>query len=70
MHLFNRIKDLTGLLDKDKDYLNKYKESLELIECKRREFEEIKLKLNHDIDEKKLKITQLKIESREHHLKV
>ena len=50
---------MTGLLDKDKDSLNKYKESLVLLTLKRKEFEEIRLKLNQEIDEKKLKISQL-----------
>ena len=52
---------MTGLLDKDKDSLNKYKESLVLLTLKRKEFEEIRLKLNQEIDEKKLKISQLNI---------
>lgn len=65
-----RVRDLTGLLDKDKDYLNKYKESLELMEMKKKEFEEIRLKMNQDLDERKLKITQLNIEKHEHNLEV
>lgn len=67
---FFRVKDLTGLLDKDKDYLNKYKDSLELLALKKKEFEEIRLKLNQDMDQGKLKISQLKIEMRENHLRV
>lgn len=58
------------MLDKDKDYLNKYKESLELLELKKKEMEEIRLKLNQEIDDKKLKITQLNIEKHENHLTV
>lgn len=64
------MKDLTGLLDKDKDYLNKYKESLELLEQKKKEMEELRLKLNQELDDKKLKITQLNIEKHENHLRV
>ena len=50
--------------------MNKYKESLELLNSKKREFEEIRLKFVHDIDEKKLKITQLNVEKRENHIHV
>ena len=61
---------LTGLLDKDKDYLNKYQDSLTLLALKKREFEEFKLKLNQDLDAGKLKVSQLKIEMRENYLRV
>jgi hypothetical protein len=57
-------------LDKDKDYLNKYQDSLNIMALKKREFEEYKLKLNQDLDLHKLKISHLKIEMRENHLRV
>ena len=43
---------------------------MELLELKKKEFEEIRLKFTHDLEEKKLKITQLNIEKRENYLHV
>lgn len=43
------VKDLTTLFDKDKDYLNKYKDSLELLEIKKKEIIKIRLNLNQEI---------------------
>jgi len=37
---------------------------------KKKEMEELRLKLNQELDDKKLKITQLNIEKHENHLRV
>jgi hypothetical protein len=40
------------------------------LDAKKKEFEEIRLKFVHDIEDKKLKITQLNVEKRENQLHV
>ncbi len=49
--------------------MRKYLESLELLESKKKELEEVRLKLNQDIEEKKIKINYLTLERQEIHLK-
>ncbi len=43
---------------------------MELLEQKKKEMEEIRLKLNIELETKNLKITQLNIEKHENHLRV
>jgi len=43
----------------------KYYEGMELIETKKKELEEVRLKLNQDIEEKKIKISQITLEKHE-----
>ena len=57
--------ELTSLLDKDKKYMYKYLDSLELFESKKKELEEVRLKLNQDIEEKKIKISQITLDKEE-----
>ncbi len=49
--------------------MHKYSESLELLETKKKELEEVRMKLNQDIEEKKIKIGQITLEKHEIHLK-
>lgn len=57
-------------MDKDKEFLNKYQGSLNIMAMKEKEFGEVKLRLHKEIDLGNLKISQLKIEMRENHLRV
>jgi len=64
------MKDLTVLMDKDRDYLNKYKESLEALDYKKKEMGEMKMKLVKDLEDKKIKISNLNIDKLENNLRV
>ena len=50
---------MTSLLDKDKKFMMKYLECQDLLDSKRKELEDVRLKLNQDIEEKKIKISQI-----------
>lgn len=61
---------MTTLLDKDKEYFNKYNESLELINTKKKEMDEMRAKFNQDLEDRKLRIAYLNNEKHELSLKV
>ena len=52
-------------MDKDKDYYNKYIEGQELLECRKKDMDELRVKFNQDLEEKRLKIAYLKNEKTE-----
>lgn len=66
----NRIHELTSLLDKDKKYMQKFLESSELLELKKKELEEVRMKLNQDLEDKKIKITRINLEKHELSIKI
>ena len=56
---------MTNLLDKDKEYYNKYLDSQDLIEGRKKDMDELRVKFNQDLEEKRLKIAYLKNEKTE-----
>jgi hypothetical protein len=56
---------LTILLDKDKAYYNKYIEGQELLEGRKKDMDELRVKFNQELEEKRLKIAYLKNEKTE-----
>ena len=63
--LEEEIKDLTSLLDKDKEYYHKYLECLDKLEIKKKEMEEMRIKFNQEAEERKLRIAYLNNEKHE-----
>jgi len=63
--LIFRIKELTSLLDKDRDYHQRYHENLNQLEHKRKEIDEMKNKFLLEAEEKRLRISYLNTEKYE-----
>jgi chromosome segregation ATPase len=57
-------------LDKDKEYYNKYTDCVSKFEQKKREIEEIRVRFNQDVEDRKLRIAFLNNEKHELNSKV
>ncbi len=58
------------MLDRDKEYYDRYQDSLVQIDLKKKEIEDMRIKFNTEIDEKKLRIAFLNNEKHELNNKV
>ena len=69
-NLEEEIKDLTTLLDKNKEYYNKYKETEQLVEEKKRQNDQMRFAYNKELHEKNIQFAIEKDKQNELNLKV
>jgi uncharacterized protein YeeX (DUF496 family) len=64
--LYNtRIKDLNNLLDKEKEYIVKYRESIKLLDQRKQEIDEMRSKFHQRLEDKNIRIAYLNNEKHE-----